>query len=296
MRADELHFAEPKACEFAQARLIGASLAAVDVRRRLEPAQAPRRSPALGRDLARDGNKASPQWSSQSSARLDRDAAMPACGREAAPAALSSRVPGIARTDEKPNQDSPSSSAEPVFDFGGVRRDSGFARLSSDRSEAARSSAAKTWTTASEIADPSRVVEVKVGRHDVADIAWAEARIGDLPERVGDVEPRPAPSRVERKSKPTRLVDVHQLQTSINQDKSAIALDQEAVTAHGGGRRAPAAPRTICRRADEGDGCARLDPASGFSLTDLSSASTIGKGGIAQLKGHLTMQVLAARC
>ena len=35
-----------------------------------------------------------------------------------------------------------------------------------------------------EIADPTRVVEVEMGRHDVANIAWAEAQIRDLPSAV----------------------------------------------------------------------------------------------------------------
>jgi hypothetical protein len=51
VRADELHFAERKACEFAQARLIGASLRAVDVHHGLEPAQALRRGVAVRLDL-----------------------------------------------------------------------------------------------------------------------------------------------------------------------------------------------------------------------------------------------------
>ena len=102
-----------------------------------------------------------------------------------------------------------------------------------------------------EIADPASVVEIEMGRHDVANIAWAEAEIRDLPERrLGDVEPRPH-HRVEQESEPPRLVDILDPEPGIDQDQSVLALDQEAVAAHGRGRqRAAGSRRTIFRRAD----------------------------------------------
>ena len=87
-----------------------------------------------------------------------------------------------------------------------------------------------------EIADPSRVVEVEMRRHDVAHIARAEAQIRDLPERrLGDVEPWPH-HRVEEESEPPRLVDILDPEPGVDQDQSVVALDQEAVAAHGRGR------------------------------------------------------------
>ena len=90
-----------------------------------------------------------------------------------------------------------------------------------------------------EIADPSRVVEIEMSRHDVANIAWAEAQIRDLPERrLGDVEPWPHRC-VEQKSEPARLVDIVDPEPGVDQDQAVIALDQQAVTAHGRGRQWP---------------------------------------------------------
>src|ERR1700730_4023668 len=87
-----------------------------------------------------------------------------------------------------------------------------------------------------EIADPSGVVEVEMSRHDVANSAWAEAHIRDLPERrLRDVEPWPH-HRVEEESEPPRLVDILDPEPGVDQDQSVIALDQEAVAAHGRGR------------------------------------------------------------
>ena len=102
-----------------------------------------------------------------------------------------------------------------------------------------------------EIADPSRVVEVEMGRHDVANVARAEAQIRDLPERrLGDVEAWPHHC-VEQESEPPRLVDILDPKPGIDQDQSVIALDQQAVAAHGRGRQRPAGRRrTISRRAD----------------------------------------------
>ena len=87
-----------------------------------------------------------------------------------------------------------------------------------------------------EVADPSGLVEVEMSRHDVANIARAEAHIGDLPERrLRDVEPWPH-HRVEQESEPPWLVDILDPEPGIDQDQSVIALDQEAVAAHGRGR------------------------------------------------------------
>ncbi len=87
-----------------------------------------------------------------------------------------------------------------------------------------------------EIADPSGVVEVEMSRHDVANIARAEAHIRDLPERrLGNVEPWPH-DRVEQESESSRLVDILDPEPGIDQDQSVLALDQEAVAAHGRGR------------------------------------------------------------
>jgi hypothetical protein len=87
-----------------------------------------------------------------------------------------------------------------------------------------------------EIADPSGVVEVEMGRHDVPNIARAEAHIRDLPERrLRDVEPWPH-HRVEEESEPPRLVDILDPEPGVDQDQSVVALDQEAVAAHGRGR------------------------------------------------------------
>ena len=104
---------------------------------------------------------------------------------------------------------------------------------------------------AGEIAYSARVVEVEVGRHDVANVAWAVAQIRDLPERrLGDVEPWPH-HRVEQVSEPPRLVDVLDPEPGVDQDQSVVALDQEAVAAHGrrrqraaGAAEQPSAART----------------------------------------------------
>ena len=93
-----------------------------------------------------------------------------------------------------------------------------------------------------EIADPSRVVEVEMRWHDVADVAGAKSQIHHLPERrLGDVEPWPH-HRVEQKSEPPRLVDILDPKAGVDQDQPVLALDQEAVAAHGRGRQRTAAP------------------------------------------------------
>ena len=80
-----------------------------------------------------------------------------------------------------------------------------------------------------EIAQSTGVVEVEMGRHDVANIAWAVAQIHDLPERrLGDIEPWPR-HRVEQETEPPRLVDILDPEPGIDQDEAVFALDQEAV-------------------------------------------------------------------
>jgi hypothetical protein len=81
------------------------------------------------------------------------------------------------------------------------------------------------------------MVEVEMGRHDVANIARAETQIRDLPERrLGDVEPWPH-HRVEQETEPPWLVDILNPEPGIDQHKAMIALDQQAMAAHGRGRK-----------------------------------------------------------
>jgi hypothetical protein len=91
-----------------------------------------------------------------------------------------------------------------------------------------------------EIADASRMVEIEVGRHDVAHVARAVAQIHDLPQRrLGDLEPRPHHD-VEQRPEPPRLVDILDAEPSVDEDQPVIALDQEAVATHRGRRQKPA--------------------------------------------------------
>jgi hypothetical protein len=91
-----------------------------------------------------------------------------------------------------------------------------------------------------EVADPARVVEVEMGWHDVANLAWTVAEIRDLPERrLRDVEPWPH-HRVEQESEPPRLVDILDAKPGIDQDQPIAPLDQQAVAAHGRRRQRPA--------------------------------------------------------
>jgi hypothetical protein len=77
VRTDELHFAERKACEFAQACLIGAPLSAVELHQRLEPAHTLRRGAAVQLDFG--VVEVSVAAMEQPIARApDGDAAMPA--------------------------------------------------------------------------------------------------------------------------------------------------------------------------------------------------------------------------
>ena len=56
--------------------------------------------------------------------------------------------------------------------------------------------------SAGEVAYASGMVEVEMGRHDVAHVVGAEAQIRDLPQRrLGDREPRPR-HRIEQESEP----------------------------------------------------------------------------------------------
>ncbi len=87
-----------------------------------------------------------------------------------------------------------------------------------------------------EVADSSRVVEVEMRRHDVTNIARAVAQIRDLPQRrLGDVKARPHHC-VEQESEPPRLVDILDPEAGVDQDQPVVALDQQAVAAHGRGR------------------------------------------------------------
>ena len=91
-----------------------------------------------------------------------------------------------------------------------------------------------------------------MSRHDVANIARAKAQIRDLPERrLGHVEPWPH-HRVEEESEPSRLVDILDPEPGIDQNQSVLALDQEAVAAHGRGRQraAGAAEQLPAERAE----------------------------------------------
>jgi hypothetical protein len=80
------------------------------------------------------------------------------------------------------------------------------------------------------------VVEIEMGRHDVANVAWAEAQVRNLPERrLGDVEPWPH-HRIEEESEPPRLVDILNPEPGVYQNQPVASLDQEAVAAHGRAR------------------------------------------------------------
>jgi hypothetical protein len=136
-----------------------------------------------------------------------------------------------------------------------------------------------------EIADPSRVVEIEMGRHDVAHIARSEAQIRDLPERrLGDVEPWPH-HRIEQESEPARLVDILDAKPGVDQDQSIIALDQQAVAAHGRGRQRTAGAAEQSSAAwTERSAVEVMDAHAQSSdrfqpVTDLSSASTYGACG-----------------
>ena len=83
------------------------------------------------------------------------------------------------------------------------------------------------------------MVEVEMGRHDVAHVVDAEAQIRDLPQRrLDDREPRP---RQRMNRKPSRLGSATSSTPSPVSTRMSpvVALDQEAVAAH---RRRPERP------------------------------------------------------
>ena len=93
-----------------------------------------------------------------------------------------------------------------------------------------------------EIADPSRMVRIEMGRHDVANVAWTIAHVRHLPQRrLRDLEAR-ARRRVEHEPESPRLGDVLDAEPGVDQDQPVIALDQEAMAGHGrGGQRSAGA-------------------------------------------------------
>ena len=76
------------------------------------------------------------------------------------------------------------------------------------------------------------VVEVQVGRHDVADVVDAEAEVGDLAERrLGHFEPRPG-ERGEQETEPIGIAHVLDPEPGVDEDEPVLALDQQAMAAH----------------------------------------------------------------
>ena len=89
---------------------------------------------------------------------------------------------------------------------------------------------------AREIADPSRMVEIEMSGHDVANVARTEAEVRHLPQRrLGDLEPRPDHG-LEQETEPPGFGDLLDAEPGIDQDEAVFALDQEAVAAHRRGR------------------------------------------------------------
>jgi hypothetical protein len=89
---------------------------------------------------------------------------------------------------------------------------------------------------AREIADPSRMVEIEMSGHDVADVARTVAEVRDLPQRrLGDLEPRPN-DRVEQETEPPGFGDILDPEPGVDQDEPVFALDQETVATHRRGR------------------------------------------------------------
>ena len=83
-----------------------------------------------------------------------------------------------------------------------------------------------------EVGEAARVVEVEMGRHDVAHVGDAEAESGHLPQRrLGDLEPGPGRGP-EQKAEPGRIGDVVGAEPAVDQDEPVLALDQEAMAAH----------------------------------------------------------------
>ena len=182
-----------RACELTQARLIGAPLRAVELHQRLEKTHALRRGAGVRLDFG--VMEISVAAMEQPIVRApDRDAAMPARMAGKRTSSNSSRVPGIARTAEKPNQDfALFLDRLPFLDRGDLRLAIAVS-LAKRRPMRGRAKfgGENMDCSVGEIAHPSGMVEVEMGRHDVANVAGAVAHIHDLPERrLRDVEPWP---------------------------------------------------------------------------------------------------------
>ena len=83
-----------------------------------------------------------------------------------------------------------------------------------------------------EIRQAAGVIEVEMGRDDVAHVAHPEAEVGDLPQRrLGDPEPRPG-RRPEQPAEPPRIGDVLDPEPAVDEDEPVVAFDEKAVAAH----------------------------------------------------------------
>ena len=83
-----------------------------------------------------------------------------------------------------------------------------------------------------EIREAPGVVEVEMGRHDMAHVGDAEAEGGDLSHRrLGDLKPGPRDGS-EKPSEPARVGDVLDPEPAVDEDQAVLALDQQAVAAH----------------------------------------------------------------
>ena len=76
------------------------------------------------------------------------------------------------------------------------------------------------------------MVEVEVGRDDVAHFTRAKAQICDLAQSsLRDLEFRPG-HRIEQESEPLGIAHVLDPKTRIDEDQPVLAFDQQAVAAH----------------------------------------------------------------
>ena len=83
-----------------------------------------------------------------------------------------------------------------------------------------------------EVGQAPGVVEVQVGRHDVADVVDAEAEVGDLPQGcLRDFEPRPRQCG-EQGAEPLGIGHVLDPEPGVDEDEAVLALDQQAMAAH----------------------------------------------------------------
>jgi len=87
---------------------------------------------------------------------------------------------------------------------------------------------ARPW----KVGEAARVIEVEMGRHDVAHVGDAETEIRDLPQRrLRDLEPR-AGQGVEQESQATRVGDILHAESAVDKDEPVVTLDQKAMAAH----------------------------------------------------------------